>query len=108
MVLEQHKAVQRQMAGLRRGKKRTNKNDLHDLQTGSLGVVPSLGEHVAGVVADVAGPGLRDEQRAVLQADTPPSGLGDQLAILLPHKAVHKGVKIKRYQLHITLHAAMS
>lgn len=83
-------ALQRQTVGLRPPQEK-KKNDSHDLQTGRLGVVPSLGEHVTGVVANVAGPRLGDEQRAVLQADTAPSGLSDQLAILLPHKAAHRG-----------------
>lgn len=48
---------------------------LHDLQTGRLGVVAGLRDDVTGIVPDVPGPGLTDVQGALLQADTPPSGL---------------------------------
>lgn len=47
----------------------------HDLQTGRLGVVAGLRDDVTGIVPDVPGPGLTDVQGALLQADTPPSGL---------------------------------
>lgn len=48
---------------------------LHDLQTGLLGFVAGLRDDITGIVADVPGPGLTDVQGALLQADTPPSGV---------------------------------